>query len=303
MPRRRKLGFIHWAVSLWIGVVMLVWTVHVAPAWAATPKVLVVVGPSSHPPGTHEVAAGGRVMKHCLEHPTNVEPLEVVLCEKWPRGAAWLPDVASVVFIGDLFPPERMPQPNQVKAELAQMMDRGCGIVCVHYATGLRSQHVTEDGDHPLLRWLGGYFASRCPHHRSVARIVTATIEPEQVKHPVLRGWQKFTFDDEPYWNNYFGKEGPADNVTSLAFAMLPPEAPEKQTVAWAVERPDGGRGVGIVMPHYYRNWRIEDLRTMVLNSIYWSAQQKVPAAGVQTSLDNLAQFQPAAVEPRPRKR
>ena len=29
-------------------------------------RVLVVVGPSNHPPGTHEVAAGGRVLKHCL---------------------------------------------------------------------------------------------------------------------------------------------------------------------------------------------------------------------------------------------
>ena len=101
-------------------------------------------------------------------------------------------------------------------------------MVCIHYATGLRKQHVAEDGDHPLLGWLGGYFSSGCPHHKSVARVVTATVEPDPGDHPILRGWRKFTFEDEPYWDNYFGKNGPAENVTSLAFAMVPPEAPKK---------------------------------------------------------------------------
>lgn len=36
---------------------------------AAEPtRVLIVVGPSNHPPGTHEVAAGGRLMQHCLQN-------------------------------------------------------------------------------------------------------------------------------------------------------------------------------------------------------------------------------------------
>ena len=84
---------------------------------------------------------------------------------------------------------------------------------------------------------------------------------------------------------------------------MLPPESPKKQTVAWAVERKDGGRGVGIVMPHYYQNWKIDDLRTMILNSIYWSAKQEIPADGIKASLPDLAQFSPDSVAPVPRKK
>jgi type 1 glutamine amidotransferase len=258
-------------------------------------KILIVVGPSSHPPGTHEVAAGARLMKYCLENLENMRPVKTQLCYEWPKNAE-LVGVSGIVFIGDLFPPERLENPDEIKAQLTRLMSGGCGMVCVHYATGLRKQHVAEDGAHPLLGWLGGYFASGCPHHQSVARIVTATIEPETCSHPVLRGWKEFTFDDEPYWNNYFGKDGPAKNVTSLAFAMLPPDAPRKETVAWAIERADGGRGVGIVMPHYFRNWRLDDLRTMVLNSICWSAKLDIPADGVKTTLPDLATFQPAAV-------
>ena len=263
-------------------------------------KILIVAGPSQHPPGTHEVAAGARLLGHCLENSANTGPVRVHVLDSWPdeRG---LKETATIVFMGDIFPPERMDNPDRIKAALGKLMDGGCGMVCLHYATGLRTQHVGKDGDHPLLGWLGGYYSSGCPHHRSTARVCTATIKPESNDHPILRGWQEFTFDDEPYWNNYFGKHGPAENVTSLAFSMLPPEAPKKETVAWAVEREDGGRGVGIVMPHFYRNWQGNDLRTLVLNSVCWTAKLNVPPNGVQSAVANLAAFEPAAIDPLPR--
>jgi type 1 glutamine amidotransferase len=209
--------------------------------------------------------------------------------------------VSSVVFMGDLFPGETLEQPERVKTDLAAMMARGCGLVCVHYATGLRAEQVAEDGEHPLLHWMGGYFATRCKHHQSVARVMTATIEPGDSQHPALRGWKPFTLEDEPYYNNYFGPQGLAKNVTALATSMLPPESPKKEVVAWAIEREDGGRGMGIVMPHFFRSWRVADLRKFVLNGVVWSAKIDVPAEGVESMLPDLATFQPGAVEPTPR--
>lgn len=268
-------------------------------------RVLVVVGPSNHPPGTHEVAAGGRLLKHCLETIKEPGPFNAEVMTEWPAGGAkQLADVASVVFIGDLFPPEVMPNRDAAMKDLAAMTARGCGIVCIHYATGLEARHVSPEGDHPLLHWTGGYFATRCKHHKSVARVFSeATIEPAKGEHPVLRGWKSFTIHDEPYINNYFGKGGPAKNVTALATAMLPPEKPQRETVAWAAERPDGGRGAGIVMPHYYKNWRNDDLRTLILNAIVWTAKREVPKAGVKVEPPDLAVFKPAAVEPPAKKK
>jgi type 1 glutamine amidotransferase len=274
------------------------------PAVAAEPtaaRVLIVAGPSTHPPGTHECAAGARVLQYLLQHAQGVPAIETEVVDAWPETRQSLQGVASVVFTGDLFPGETLENSAAVMRDLAAMMDRGCGIVCVHYATGLRAQHVSADGDHPLLRWTGGYFATGCEHHRSVARVCPATLSPEPVDHPVLRGWQAFQMDDEPYWNNYFGPRGPAENVTPLVSAMLPPEEPQKEIVAWAVQRPDGGRGMGIVVPHFYRNWRIDDLRTLVLNGICWTAQLELPAAGVQSPQPDLAAFEPASVDPQPR--
>ena len=272
---------------------------------AAEPtRVLIVVGPSSHPPGSHEVAAGGRVMEYALENMDNVSGVEADVVYEWPSQA--LRDAAStVVFIGDKFPANRLPNPERNLADLAAMLDRGVGIVTVHYATGLLGEDVTPDGDHPLLRWIGGYFANRsCPHHESIAKVFeAATIEPAAPQHPISRGWKPFTVHDEPYIRNYFGPNGnqPAANVTIFATSMLPPEAPRREAVAWGVERADGGRGFGIVMPHFYKNWTQPDLRRLILNAIVWSAKLEVPAGGVETSLPDLATFKPEAVEYTPR--
>jgi type 1 glutamine amidotransferase len=271
---------------------------------SAKARVLIVVGPSNHPPGSHEVAAGGRLMQYCLTHAENVKSLAAEVVYGWPKDLAKLSDVNTLVFIGDTFPPNRLPESAAILAQVDAMMDRGCGIVCIHYATGLRAEDVTEEGDHPLLRWMGGYFATRCPHHQSVARIYqAATIEPATAEHPISRGWNTFTLHGEPYINNYFGRDENrlAPNVTALATSMLPPEAPSQEIVAWCVEREDGGRGFGIVMPHFYRSWEIEDLRTFIINGIVWTAGQAVPETGVQTTLPNLNTFEPESVDPKPR--
>lgn len=266
-------------------------------------RVLIVVGPTNHPPGTHEVSAGGRLLKHCLENMTNLPGVKADLVEGWPDKA--LRDAAAtIVFIGDTFPANRLPNAEQNLADLDAMMRRGCGIVCVHYATGLLGQDVKPDGDHPLLRWLGGYFANRsCKHHESFAKIFpAAVITPAAPHHPVWRGCREFTVNDEPYTNNYFGPGGnqPAANVTALATAMLPPDAPKPETVSWCIERADRGRGFAIVMPHFYKNWALDDLRRNILNGIVWSAKLDVPAGGVQTTLPDLAIFAPQNIEPQP---
>lgn len=49
-------------------------TVH-----AADTRVLIVVGPSNHPPGSNQASAGGRVLKHCIENMTNLPSIKADL--------------------------------------------------------------------------------------------------------------------------------------------------------------------------------------------------------------------------------
>lgn len=289
----RRWGFLATACTV------LTWGV-LAHAADEPRRVLVVVGPSNHPPGSHEVAAGGRLLAHCLNHAENVRGLTAEIVTAWPEESA-LAGVSTVVFLGDQFPLEHLPDRDRSLASFGRMADRGCGIVCIHYATGLAAAHVTPTGEHPLLRWMGGYFATRCAHHQSIAKIYSAaTIEPAAPEHPVSRGWQPFTLRDEPYIKNYFGPDGPASNVTPIAVSQLPPDAPQREIVAWAVSRGDGGRGVGVVMPHFYRNWQQADLRRLILNGVVWTAKADVPPMGVASTLPDLTTFTPAAVDPKP---
>jgi hypothetical protein len=51
--------------------------------------------------------------------------------------------------------------------------------------------------------------------------------------------------------------------------------------VAWATERPDGGRGFGFTGGHVHWNWGHDDFRKLVLNAIVWCAKADVPENGV----------------------
>ena len=53
-------------------------------------------------------------------------------------------------------------------------------------------------------------------------------------------------------------------------------------------------------MPHFYRNWKLEDLRRFILNGIVWTAKLDVPPTGVQTTLPELSAFAPVSAKPLP---
>ncbi len=267
--------------------------------------IAVIVGPERHAPGTHEVAAGGRLMAWCLNQAENVPGLEAEVYTSWPSGEEKPREFATLVFIGDQFPGERLDGSGAAMRDLAERMAQGSGIVCVHYATGLGRDDVSPDGDHPLLRWTGGFFATRCDHHQSIARIMKTTITPVAPRgHPIRRGWKAFEVRDEPYVQNWFGRDGLAENAFALATVPYPPSAADAaiETVAWAIERPDGGRGAGITMPHFFRNWENESLRRFILNTIVWTTGVEVPEVGVKTTLPSLETFEPVSVDPRPRR-
>lgn len=54
----------------------------------------------------------------------------------------------------------------------------------------------------------------------------------------------------------------------------------KKQHVAWAYQRPDGGRGFGFTGAHNHVSWKDDDFRKVVLNAILWTAKVEVPKDG-----------------------
>ena len=55
----------------------------------------------------------------------------------------------------------------------------------------------------------------------------------------------------------------------------------DRHAVAWAYDRPGGGRGFGFTGAHHHHNYRDDNFRKAVLNGIAWVAGLEVPPGGV----------------------
>jgi hypothetical protein len=74
---------------------------------------------------------------------------------------------------------------------------------------------------------------------------------------------------------NRRGSRGTNPTVQAAVEAGVP------QIVAWAYERPNGGRGFGFTGGHFHENWRQDYFRKLVLNALVWTAGADVPQEGV----------------------
>ena len=103
-----------------------------------------------------------------------------------------------------------------------------------------------------------------------------------------------FKIRDEWYYNIRFQPETkkltpilqatPPDNTRGTADAKKYPGRLE--TVAWAFERPDGGRSFGFTGGHTHKNWADENFRRLVTNAILWSAKLDVRPEGAKVDFD-----------------
>jgi type 1 glutamine amidotransferase len=267
-------------------------------------RILFVVGPSGHPPGTHEVAASARLLKYCVDQASGGQGIETSVSEGWPTDPSSLEHVRVVVFTGDMFPPFRFANSEEVFAQLLQFVERGGSIVCLHYATSVNDSKdavVTPAVLDDLYRLMGGFghFLPGNVLPGTQARHLPVTVIPTETGHPVVRGVKPFSFTDEPYFPIRFDASKSGAPMTPLATAMLPPEKPVPEVVAWSVERGGGSRSVGVVFPHFFANWQNDALRKLVLNGILWAAGMEIPTNGFDSTLPALETFAPKAVTPR----
>ncbi|HSL69990.1 MAG TPA: hypothetical protein VK864_07085, partial [Longimicrobiales bacterium] len=74
--------------------------------------------------------------------------------------------------------------------------------------------------------------------------------------------------------------DGPHSGNSHVRAAVL--ERKEPQHLAWAAERPNGGRAFGFTGAHFHWNWGHPMQRRLVLNAIAWAAHADVPANGIE---------------------
>lgn len=260
---------------------------------AGKKSIVMIAGKPSHGPGQHEHNAGILLLKKCLESGAGGEVTVLHhLNGEWPS-APELAGADSVVIYADGGGGHPALQGDRL-AQLEREMKRGCGFLTLHYAV----EPTLEKGNREFLAWMGGCFETNWsvnPHWDANFR--------EFPSHPISRGVKPFGTNDEWYFHMRFrkGMEGVTPILSDRApeSTMSRPDGPhsgnaavrasvargEKQHVAWACERTDGGRGFGFTGGHFHRGWGNDEQRKLVLNAILWTAHVEVPESGVASTV------------------
>jgi type 1 glutamine amidotransferase len=261
-----------------------------SPAPRAEPaKIVVIAGRPSHGPGDHEFNAGCKLLVKCLAEMGGSQPVNAVFVPGgWPKDESVFDGARTLVFFMDGGAGHPIIQGDHLET-IQKLMDKGVGLVCLHYAVEVPNGKPGAK----FLDWIGGYYESGFstnPHW-------TAEVEADP-DHPITRGVKPFAVRDEWYFNIRFRPEmkgvmpiliaTPDDKARSGESSY--PRGPHAHIVAakgrdeilaWAVERPDGGRGFGFTGAHAHKNWGNANFRKVVLNAILWTAKLDVPAGGV----------------------
>lgn len=254
---------------------------------AGKKKIVLVAGRKSHPFGQHAHNTGALLLaKELNESSIGVDA--VVHRDGWPADESIFNDAASIVLYMD--GGDRHPAVPHLKS-LDALMKKGVGLACLHYAVEVPKG---EAGDR-FLDWIGGYFEVNW----SVNPIWHAHFD-KLPNHPITRGVKPFHLRDEWYFHMRFREN--MRGITPILSAIPPDELKERafgprsgnaairerkgmpEHMAWAYDRPSGGRGFGFTGGHYFWAFGDNNLRNIVLNGIAWTAGIDVPSRGVTQS-------------------
>jgi type 1 glutamine amidotransferase len=271
-------------------------------------KIVIVAGRPSHGPGDHEFNAGSLLLKKCLDENVPYVVTQVYR-NGWPSDPTAFDNADTIMLYMDGGGGHPLIQTRQRLAEIDQLMKQGVGMVCAHYAVEVPK----EKGGPDLLNWIGGYFEtywSVNPHWM----LKDAKLAEN---HPITRGVEPFAMQDEWYYHMRFREN--MEGVTPILSAVPPDSTRERpddahggnrfvrerkgkpEIVAWAAERPDGGRGFGYTGGHFHKNWGDANNRKLFLNALLWTAKAEIPENGVESKVtaEDLAQN----LDPKGRRR
>ncbi|MHC4145571.1 MAG: family 16 glycoside hydrolase [Planctomycetota bacterium] len=243
-------------------------------------KIVLVAGPRSHGYGGHEHNAGMLLLAKRLNENMS-EVYATTYLNGWPKDPTACDNADATAVFCDGGGGHVVMRHLEEVDELAK---KGVGIA---YAVEVPNG---KPGDY-MLEWTGGYFEtfwSVNPHFKAEFK--------ELPEHPITRGVKPFAIDDEWYYHMRFvenmqnvtrkGNNAHSANPHVRARMGMP------EHVAWAIERPNGGRGFGFTGGHWHYNWAHDDFRKVVLNALVWIAGADVPAEGVPSKTPSIAELE-----------
>jgi len=252
-------------------------------------KVVFISGKPSHGWMKHEHRAGNMILAKRLNK--SGLPIEAVVLEDigYPKDESVLEDASTIVVFCTGHGNHLL---NPKLKEFDALMKKGIGVIMIHWAT----EAVSGAPGDKFIEWMGGF----CDLNWSVNPHWKPNFKPRT--HPIWNGVQPFSVDDEWYYHMRFVED--RTGFTPILTDVPPMEtlkrpdgmrsgnpavrkavaSGESQHVAWAYERPSGGRGFGFTGGHNHVSWQDDNYRKVMLNAILWTAGMDVPKNGVTSS-------------------
>jgi len=268
-------------------------------------KIVLIAGPRSHGYASHEHNAGCLLLAKSLNE-SMPGVYATAYLNGWPKDPTAFDNADAIAIYCDGGGGHVVMRHLEQVDELAT---KGVGIATIHYAVEVPKG---KPGDY-MLNWTGGYFEtfwSVNPHWEA---------KFEQLpKHPITRGVKPFSMNDEWYYHMRFVEN--MENVTPILTAIPPDSTRRKgndahganphvrarmgmpEHVAWAYERPGGGRGFGFTGGHWHWSWASNDFRKLVLNALVWIAGVEVPPNGVPSKTPSIEELEENQDYPKSKK-
>ncbi|NUQ66441.1 MAG: ThuA domain-containing protein, partial [Pirellulales bacterium] len=252
-------------------IVLMFVLLPLAAAHGQSPRRVLLLGMKrDHPPGRHEYMAGLRVLAKCLENVPEIKAEVVVADEPWADGPELLKTADAVVlYLGQ--GAKWIRADARRTAAVQDLARRGGGIVALH--SGIMSKDA-EDID--LFRDLAGGCHGG-PDRRYL--VMEGDLRAVDRGHPIVQGVDDLQIHDEFYFKLKFTRAG---NLRPLL--QVPIEG-NLETVAWAYERPDGGRSFGFSGMDPHANWRQPSYRRLAAQAVLWTLKMPVPSAGLPVNV------------------
>ncbi len=254
---------------LFISSLLVLWFSSLA--WAEGPRKLVLLsqGPDGHPPQTHEYLAGQKILQLCLKKVAGLEVSIVNADEPWRDGPEVLAGAdGAVLFLSE--GAKWLHQDPRRLAAFQKLAARKGGLASIHWAMGTRDAK-NIDG---FVQLFGG-----C-HGGPERKYKVLSTDLQLANHPITTGIKPFQVREEFYYRL---------KVPKLANSWQPIIKAEidgqQETVAWAWERPDGGRSFGFSGLHFHDNWRLPEYRRLLAQGVLWTLRLPIPPAGLPVAI------------------
>ena len=262
--------------------------VEQAPADPKAPKVVLIAGSNFYKAGEHEYVGGCAVLMDLLTQ-NGIAP---VLAIDWPKKPETFAGAKAVVFFFDGAEKHEAIKGDRL-ATVQKLMDNKVGLVQLH-----QTADYPKDFSDKARGWAGGAWEKGTGQ-----RAHWVTEFDTFPNHPICQGVKTFKIDDGWLYQNRFVPE--MKGVTPLLRTWNPkvtvkPTAGQ-DVVAWAYDRPEGGRTFTFTGAHLHASFSQEGYRKMLVNGILWTASVEVPKEGSKVELD--AAELPKYLKPVPAKK